>query len=333
MRAWTAAAALCFAAIAVGQTPPVPRLDPRLEAALLTWDRGDHATALLELEKLGASAPTDGALQLLITDELVKRKEYAAAEPFARRALGLLPDFPPAHILLGVSLLSTDRAEEAERLFRAAVARFQGTIDEPELVFNLGMACALQSKRLEAGDWFAKAIALKPKNALFRFSAAENDRNLQRFAQAEAGFRLAMTLEPRHADAGWKLAVTLAAQGRDGDAEPLFRTAIAAGPPASRQGASYEYGVFLFERGRATEALPLLEALTKAKPDHRMAWNYLARTLRALGRKDAAAAAISHYQALQKEADRSETRYLLGLIQAQLSGEAPGDGKQMPERR
>jgi len=316
---------------AARQGPP-PAIDPRVDATFQIYDRGDKAAAKRELDKLLVAAASDPAAMVLLAHGLDMRQEYAWAEPFARRAVLLRPDFAPCQYALGVSLLFTDHVEEAERVLRAAAGRFAGTQDEPDLVFSLAMACVLQNKRLEGGLTFAKAIELQPKNALYRFSAAENDRNLKRLAEAEAGFRLAMTLEPPHADAAWKLAMTLAELGRFAEAEPLFQRAIAQGTPASRQSAAYQFAVFLFERGRAQEALPLLQALVKARPADRMAWNYLARTLRALGHKEESAAALKRYQSLQAEFDRTETDYLLGLIRAQRSGGRAPDGKQMPER-
>jgi len=319
---------------AAGQEAPPPALDPRVKAALERFDRGEKEAALRELETLRRAAGQDGVVMFSVAHELERREEYAAAEPFARRAFELLPAFGPTHVVLGVSLIFSDRVEEAERVFRAAAARFAGTQDEPDLVFNLGMACALQNKRIEASEWFAKAIAFQPGNALFRFSAAENDRNLKRLDLAEEGFRRAMRGPGGHPDAGWKLAVTLAAQGRAEEAEPLFRSALASGPAPSRLGASFEYAVFLFERGRAAESAPLLEAVVKARPEDRVAWHYLARTLRALGRREAAAAALERYQALQARADRSDTEYLLELIRGRLRGGGPrAEEKKSPERR
>ena len=309
---------------------PAPQIDPRLRPVFAKYDRGEKEAALAELAGLRASAPGDGALIVTIADELNRRTEYSAAEPYARRALELMPAFAPAHKVLGMSLLLGDRTNEAEATYRVAAARFKGTQDEPDLVFNLGMSCAMQSKRLEASEWFGRAIELRPKNALFHFSAAENDRNLGRLEQAEAGFRLASTLEPRHPDAGWKLAVTLAASGRFEEAEQGFRGALEQGPPASRLGAAAEFGIFLFERGRAAEALPLLQRVVKARPSDRRAWNWLARTLRSLGREEQAAQALERYRVLQAEADRTETEYLLGLIRAQLGEEPPDDSKPPP---
>jgi tetratricopeptide (TPR) repeat protein len=326
---------LACARMVAGQAPPVagPAVDPRVRAAMARFDRGEKEAAKQELDALRSSAGGDGVLMLGIAHEFEQRQEFAAAEPFARRAFELMPDFAPAHNVFGVSLIFSDRVEESERIFRAAVARFAGTRDEGDLVFNLGMACALLNKRLEASERFDRAIALQPNNALFRFSAGENERNLKHFARAEEDFRLAMTLPPGHPDAGWKLAVTLAADGRADEAAPLFQAALKSGPPASRLGAAYEYAVFLFEHGRASEALPLLQQVVKMRPADRLAWHYLARTLRALGRKEDAAAAIKRYQALQAEADRSETEFLLSLVRTRLSdGAPPDDGKQMPKQ-
>jgi tetratricopeptide (TPR) repeat protein len=228
-------------------------------------------------------------------------------------------------------LLATERNDEAEALFRRAVERFEGTEDGPDLVFHLGMSCVLNGRRLEGSQWFEKAIAAAPAHALYQFSWAENERNLQRLERAEQGFRAAMRLSPGHPDARWKLAVTLAHAGRAAEAEPLFKEALASGPSKSRESAGFEYGVFLFGQGRHEEALVRLESATRAQPDDRMAWSYLARALRALGQGERAEAAVARYRELQATADRKDTEYLLGLIRDRLTrpedGTAPGDKK------
>jgi protein O-GlcNAc transferase len=169
-----------------------------------------------------------------------------------------------------------------------------------------------------------------PDAAINHFSLAENELNLHRLDRAEAGFRKAMTLTPGHPDARWKLAVTLGQLDRAAEAEALFRQAVAAGAPKSRDRAAFHYGIFLFERGRHAEALPQLEAATRAKPDDRMAWSWLARAQKALGKKEEAAASIARYRELQARADREETDFLLGLIRDKLEG---GDGKTVPDRK
>jgi predicted Zn-dependent protease len=309
-------------------------VDPRLKPALAKFERGDRDGAKQALDALVRGAPNDLGLTLEVATLLVLQQEYVAAEPYARTVYAKAPQEPQSHKVLGGVLLFTDRAHEAEPLFRAAVARFHGTGDDPELVFDLGMACALNSKRTEASEHFERAIELDPKNALYVFSAAENDLNLQRLDRAESGFRKALAAKPPHPDAGWKLAVTLAAREKPKEAEPLFQQAVTSGPPPTRWNAAFHYAVFLFEAGRPAEALPLLEKATQTRPKDRMAWSYLARTLRALGRKDEAAAAVKRFQELQAEADRAENDYLLGLLRSQLSGgAAPGVEKGAPSDR
>ncbi len=190
------------------------------------------------------------------------------------------------------------------------------------------MACALVNKRLEASEWFGRALELAPKSAINHFSLAENELNLGRLDRAEAGFREAMTLVPPHPDARWKLAVTLARRGQPESAEPLFRVAVTTGSPASRLAATFQHGVFLFEQGRPAEALPALEAFTRERPADRLAWSWRARAERALGQKEAAQASLARYRELQAEADKSETEFLLGLIRDKLTG---ADGKALPD--
>jgi predicted Zn-dependent protease len=320
------------AAPAVAQQPAADDLartqalrnDPRLESAKRRFVGGDAAGARAEFGSVCKAAPGEGWLALAVTDFLVSHQDFTGAEPFARSALVLLPEVPPAHNLLGSCLLFTDRVDEAEQVYRAAAAKFEGTEAARNLVFGVAMACAVGHKNLEAQTWFERALALDPDSPLFHFSSAENLILLHRPAEAELHLRRAAGGPAPHPDADWKLATVLAAQGKDAEAESLFRAASRKGPPASRSNATYQRAVFLLERGRAAEAEPLLTEAVANRPDDRMAWSYLARAQKTLGKTADAAASLKCYRALQGKADRAETDYLLGLIRPQLSGgEAP----------
>jgi tetratricopeptide (TPR) repeat protein len=297
-------------------------VDPRLAAAFDRFDRAgpdQREAARAEVETFAAARANEPAWSLVVGTFWLVRGEWKSAEPWLRRAHAALPGSAPAAQGLGVALLQLSRPEDAEAVLRPAVARFATDPLQGDLRYNLAMACALVNRRLEASEWFERALELAPDSALNHFSLAENELNLARFDRAEAGFRKAMTLSPPHPDARWKLAVTLARIGQPVAAEALFREAAAGGPAASRLAATYQYGVFLFEQGRPAEALPALEAVTRERPDDRMAWNWRARTERALGRKEAATASLARYRELQAEADKSETEFLLGLIRDKLT--------------
>jgi predicted Zn-dependent protease len=303
------------------------RNDPRLDAAKQRFAAGDAAGAKREFAALCAAAPENGWLALAVTEFLVTHQDNDGAEPFARKAFALLPDQPPAHNLLGACLLFADKVDEAEKLYRAAAKRFEGTEAARNLVFGVAMACAIGHKHLEAQEWFERALKLDPDNLLFHFSIAENLIHLHRPADAELHLRRAAEGPNRHPDAAWKLATVLASEGKDEEAERLLRSALREGPPTSRFSATYQLAVFLLERNRAAEAEPLLKQSVAAHPDDRMAWSYLARAQKTLGRNEEALASLQRYRALQEAADRAETDYLLGLIRQQLSGVEPAAKK------
>ncbi len=307
----------------------LPGIDPALSQAFARFDKGERDAARAQIESLAANQSADPGYVMVVGTLWLMRAEWRSAEPHVRAALAKMPDFAPAHNALGVVLLQTSRPEEAEAVLRPAVTRFTSDASYGELVFNFAMACAMVNKRLEASDWFEKSIAFAPNAAINHFSLGENELNLRRLDRAEKEFRLAMELAPPHPDARWKLAVTIAEAGRPAEAEPLFAKAVSTGPDRSRFSAAFRYGVFLFERERAAEALPLLQSVTSGKPDDRMAWSYLARALRALGRKEEAAVAVARYRELQAKADRDENEFLLSLIRDKLQS---SEGKVLPDR-
>jgi len=293
----------------------VPEKKRRFDAACTKFRAGDKDGACKEFTALLDEDPQNALLAFVVAQFLVESQQDAAhGEPFARRAFALGPADPAAWNLLAGTLTLGKQYAEAEKLYHDASEKFP---DRPHFVYGVGLVQSLEKRFLDARESFERAVALDPKNGLFHFANGRNYMTLRRNDEAEAELRKAVASRG-HADAAWSLGDVLARAGKDDEAERVLREAMASGPADARWNAGFHLGVFLFERRRYRDAEALLAQATTARADDRDAWNYYARTLRALGKTEAAQAAVKRYQTLRAEADRAEEKDLLALIRTQL---------------
>jgi Flp pilus assembly protein TadD len=308
--------------LAIAQATPAPKPDDRealvarygaAQRKYLAGDAAAKEAARAEMQAVSDAAPKDFELAVSIARWLARDElDFAGAEPFARRAVALQPRSSEAVRLLGVALIESKKFADAEQAYRSAAEQ---SPQDGSLHYGLGLALGRQHKFSEAHDAYAKALEREPENGLYHFAAGENLANLRDFAKAEQQFALAVKWNG-HVDAMWKLGEALAKEGKDAQAERALKQAVSSGPKATRFNAALQLGVFLFERGRNLEAQQALVVATKLDPLGREAWNWLARTERALGHEDAAAKALARYQQLREKADADEDEHLLGLIRS-----------------
>ncbi|MBL8843830.1 MAG: tetratricopeptide repeat protein [Planctomycetes bacterium] len=304
------------------EPPPAARPDnaalfAKWEAAQKRHLAGELEAARAAMAEVLAADPGNYDLAKSMARWLAEvRSDFVGAEPFVRRAAELKPEAIDTLHLLGSTLTMCGKANEAEATFRATCERVPG---DAKLWFGLGVACGQQRKYLEARAAYDRALALEPENGLTLFSSGENHANLRDYAAAERAFAASAKLKG-HDDALWRLGDVLARQGKDEAAEKVLRQALPHGSKLARFQAALQLGMFLVERDRSAEALPLLIQATDERPTSREAWRWLARAQRAQGKRDAAARSMARAQELRAEEDRLEEELLLGLIRAQLEG-------------
>jgi len=307
------------------QEPPAPdnvALLARFQAAQKRHVAGELDAARAEMEAVLAADPRNLDLALSIARWLAEvRGDFVGALPFARRAQECGVAKLDALNLVGSVLTMNGQSIESEKLFAAGAARFP---TEPLMWYGLGVARNQQMKYLDAKAAFAEALRLAPEDGLAHFSVGETHANLREYADAEREFALAVKLDG-HDDALWRLGQMLSCEGKDQPAEQVLRQALLKGSKASRFQAALQLAMFLAERGRHEEALPLLIQATDQRPTSRDAWRWLARTQRALGKPEAAARSMKRCQELRAEEDRLEEERLLALIKVQLQGGKKGE--------
>ncbi len=297
--------------------PDNAALFARWEAAQKLHLAGDFVAARAAMAEVLAADPANFELAKTMARWLAEvRSDFVGAEPFARRACELKPGTLDVINLFGSSLTMSGKVVEAEAVFRAGCDRFP---NEAQLWFGLGVARGQQKKYLEARAAYERSLELAPDNGLCHFTSGENHTNLRDYAAAEREFANAVKLKG-HEDALWRLGDVLARQGKDEAAEKVLRPALTQGSKLARFQAALHLGMFLVERDRSAEALPLMTQATDERPTSREAWRWLARAQRALGRSEAAARSIKKSQELRIEEDKLEEERLLGLIKAQLEG-------------
>lgn len=301
--------------------PDTAALLARWQAAQKLHEAGELEQARAEMAAVLAADPGNLDLALSMARWLAEvRADFKSALPFARRANELGVTRADAINLVGSVFTMAGAAQESERAFARGCEAFP---TDHLMWFGLGVARGQLKKYLEARAAFAEALRLAPENGLVLFSSGENFTNLREYELAERAFALAAK-QKGHDDALWRLGQVAALQGKDELAEKVLTQALTFGGKSSRFQAALQLGMFLVERERAAEALPLLIQAVDERPTSREAWRWLARAQRTLGKVEVAARSMKKYQELRAEEDRLEEEHLLSLIQAQLKGAAAG---------
>ncbi|HTI66649.1 MAG TPA: tetratricopeptide repeat protein, partial [Caulobacteraceae bacterium] len=133
-----------------------------------------------------------------------------------------------------------------------------------------------------------------------------------RLVEAEAAYRQAAALAPRHAGASYNLAVTLRGLGRLDDAAAQYRRTIALQPANAK--AHNNLGVILAIQGRSDDAVKHYRRALDIQPDFANAHYNFANVLRERGET---LRAIGHYRrALAGRPDDPETCNNLGVALA-----------------
>jgi Flp pilus assembly protein TadD/4-amino-4-deoxy-L-arabinose transferase-like glycosyltransferase len=146
----------------------------------------------------------------------------------AERAVELQPANASAHFNLGMWLLDSGQVERgAEHLTECA------RLDDgykPVILHRLGVHRARTGELERAFELLGQSARLDPSNPEVHYDLGLVQRNLGRWAEAEAAYREAIRLRAGHVDAINNLAYLLELQGGAEEAVELYRTAIRLAP-------------------------------------------------------------------------------------------------------
>jgi len=212
---------------------------------------------------------------------------------------------------IGLTILlawSLQRAVEAQARFaRAAVA-----------VAALGLLAWFGAAMHQTAFWrdslslWTRAAACTRPNALTSTNLGITLSERGRFDEAEARFREALRLNPRHVEAYISLGGLLCGLGRTDEAVKQLQTALDISPDFAL--AHNNLGAAYAKQKRYPEAVAEYQRALELVPDHVMARNNLGVVLNEMGRPDEAVA--QHRKALEIQAKNPETHFFLGNVLA-----------------
>lgn len=228
---------------------------PLLAQAQDALDRKDYAAAVPLLEKVVAAKPTDALphFDLGVAYSQLKRNPEATAE--FRQAISLDPNYPPAHLNLGLLLLDSDPAAAAASFERAALL-MPGQVRP---VYLAAEALERAGKRAEAIAQYRAAVALAPKDAAILVALARVQLADGQSPAAESTYRQTLALMPDSAPAQLGLAESLLRQQKNPEAVDILKDYLQ-NAPDDRQ-ARFERAVALQTLNRLDDSLAELDRL------------------------------------------------------------------------
>jgi protein O-mannosyl-transferase len=215
-------------------------------------------------------------------------REYRDVITLYEATLARNPAAWMAHNNLGMVLVQSGRAGEAEAHFQAAL-RLRANYAEGEN--NLGDCLTRLNRAAEAVPHLERALRLHP-----RYPEAHNNLGaafmaLDRRAEGVAQFEAAVQLKPDYAVAQFNLGLATASGGRPAEAIAHFEQALRAQPDYAE--AELNWAIALTVTQRFAEAERHFERAVQLRPDYAEAQMMFGRGLTTVGRLDEA---ISHFQ-------------------------------------
>jgi Flp pilus assembly protein TadD len=207
--------AMIFALRRDGNAPPQP--PPGEQVAL----RGTNpiidgkSTASASVQPLSQDAEKGVEIFVAEGNELLNKRDFAAAEEKYRQAVALSPEQEDLHYNLGIALARQGKVDEAKKHYEKALELFP---DYAEAQNNLGNLLLSQNKMDEAIALFRKAIQNSPENPSFRNNLGTALARQQMVAEATAEFQEAVRLAPDYVEARVNLANAFLATGRPDEA-------------------------------------------------------------------------------------------------------------------
>ncbi|MEM9291937.1 MAG: tetratricopeptide repeat protein [Acidobacteriota bacterium] len=250
---------------------------------------------------------------------------WSSSEAVFRHALTVTQDNHRIHNVLGVTLLSAERLEEAEQELRRAVGIKPGFADAWN---NLGVSLSRQQRAGEAAEAFGRAAALDPADAEARSNLGNVLGTLGRPRQALAAYGEALEIDPDALEARRALALTLIDLGRWEPAQEQLGELLRRFPEDAD--AHRDLGNVVAGQGRLEEALGHYQRALELAPELSGVRENRAQILARSQRWEEAAAAYGDLVARQPQ--NAQWRFLLAMVELAAGRPAKAE-EQLPALR
>ncbi|MBP9144674.1 MAG: tetratricopeptide repeat protein [Thermoanaerobaculia bacterium] len=245
-----------------------------------------------------SAAPTAGPMTEVLAD--VQARRWGAAEPALRAALVRAPQAPVLHFLLGETLAGLGRRAEAVTELEQAVALRP---DRPRFWHSLARVEADSGHCERALVALDRALALAAE-PVYQYDSATCLVTLGRLQPAAARLDRALAGAPRHF-AALLLRATVARDLGDPQGARSFADRALALAPFS-PAAHTARGMALLDLERPASAIDDFRAALTEAPARFEAGYGLTQALRALDRRDEAAAELARIQEFSRQRERAE---------------------------
>ena len=202
----------------------------------------------------------------MLSHSLIKQNKLPGAEVEIRKAINLLPNFPPLLEDLGGVLAASGHLNDAIDYFEKAIRMDP---NRPTAHKKLGQALAAAGRVDEADEAFEIYFEKDPSRGKVAIGA--DHMKSGRLDEAVDALKSVLKSEPDNVDALRFLAATYKLQDkRLADAEALLRRALEIAPDFLQ--ASVDLGTLLISRNKHVDGIGVFEDAIKRHPDSAVAW-------------------------------------------------------------
>lgn len=162
------------------------------------FDAGNYDDAIAKLTKIATELPNCGACHARMGDAYLKKNDAENAEKAFLKAIEIDPKLSGAYSALASLYNSQKKLDEAAKMSAKAMELLEagGGAGDANQVFNQGVILWNQSKAVEAGAMFEKAIKLDPKMADAHYWYGMSLVNQGKLPEAKAPFQEYLKLAP-----------------------------------------------------------------------------------------------------------------------------------------
>lgn len=235
----------------------------------------------------------------------------SAAEPTAeaepprvqalRQALEARPDDAEAHRRLAIALHGAGLRDEAIVHFERAVElapSVRGMLD-------IALAYSSVSRLADSAKAYQRLLERQPDHAIALHNLGNIAMKQGRFEQSIDLYRRAIASEPAYVIAHYHLGDALRQSERPKEAFAAYQHVLTLSPRNARELAAFDDALYRLaalhiELGAADKAIPLLEELLRASPNHKNAHYAYGQALIQVGRSDDAQAAFARHLEIMK---------------------------------